>query len=123
MSANRGVYSEGRFWFKRKGMVITIGLTEKTAEELGEVRQVELPDNGDDFAAGDVVVEITGQNDTVELITPASGLIQEINDTMKEEPALLLEDPTEEGWLVKLEMQDASDLEAFIDEDESSDEE
>jgi glycine cleavage system H protein len=116
--AKSGTYSEGQFWFKRKGDSLILGISEKAAEELGEAHQAQLPRVGDDFTAGDCVVELKGANGILELITPASGLIQEVNETIQAEPKLLTEDPEEEGWLVKLEIQDASDLKAYLDEEQ-----
>jgi glycine cleavage system H protein len=48
--------------------------------------------------------------------TPASGIVQEVNEAAKDEPDMVSEDPLEEGWLVKLEIEDTSDLKELISE-------
>lgn len=118
-----GEFNEGKLWFTRKGSTLTLGVTDQASEELGDVREIEFPDKGDDFDTGEVVLTIRGSASEVELITPAAGLVEEVNETIKAEPDTLGDDPTEEGWLVKLEIQDVSDLKAFVDEDGSSSEE
>jgi glycine cleavage system H protein len=88
-------------------------LTNLAIEEIGEVQGMELPDEGDDFQKGDVVVTVEGSNGRVEVIAPASGVIQEINEAAKEEPDMVSDDPLEEGWLIKLEIEDTSELKEF----------
>lgn len=117
-----GEFSEGKLWFTRKGSILTLGVTDAAMEEIGEVRGIEFPDKDDDFDTGELVLTVSGSASEVEVITPAAGLVHEINETIKAEPNTLADDPTEEGWLVKLEIQDVSDLKAFVDEDEASSE-
>ena len=109
--------SEGKLWFARKGTTLTLGITDRAIEEIGDVRDIEFPDKGDDFDTGEAVVTVRGAGSEIEVITPAAGLVEEINETMKSEPGTLADDPTEEGWLIKLEIQDVSDLKAFVDEE------
>lgn len=109
-----GEYNEGQFWFQRKLTTLTIGLTSVGVEALGgQVESIEFPDEGADFDKGEVVVTVEGSRGTLEVTTPAAGLIEEINEQAREESSVVAEDPLEEGWLVKLEIQDKSDLQEF----------
>jgi glycine cleavage system H protein len=108
-----GEYLEGKLWFHRKGSTVTIGLTNVAVEEVGSVESVEFPDEGDDFDKGDVVVTVDGSQGKLEVTTPAAGLVTEINEAAKEEPDMVSEDPLEEGWLIKLEIQDTTDLKEY----------
>ena len=117
-----GEFNEGKLWFTRKGSTLTLGLTDLAMEEIGDVRNIEFPDQGDDFDSGEPVVTVRGSGGEIDLITPAAGLVQEVNERIKGEPDSLADDPTEEGWLVKMEIQDVSDLKAFVDEDEGGSE-
>lgn len=112
-----GEFNEGRLWFSRKSTLLTLGLTDSGIEELGDPREIEFPAEGDDFDKGDAVLSLDGSANRVELITPAAGFVKEINQTLKENPDLLTEDPTGEGWLVRMEIQDAQDIKEFIDEE------
>jgi len=108
-----GEFLDGKAWFHRKGSTLTLGLTPAGVEELGSVETIEFPDDGDDFEKGNVVVTIDGSNGKVELIPPATGIIQELNEAAQDTPDMVTEDPLEEGWLIKLEIEDSSDLKEF----------
>ena len=113
IAPKNGEFQDGKLWFQRRGTTVTVGLTNTAIEEIGDIEGIELPNEGDDFDKGDVVVTIEGTKASFEVTTPAAGVIHEINDTAKTEPELVAEDPLEEGWLVKLEIQDTTDLKEF----------
>jgi glycine cleavage system H protein len=113
VAPKEGEFQEGKGWFSRKGSILTLGLTPTGIEEIGTVEKVELPEEGDDFEKGNVVVTLDGSNGKLELITPATGMVQELNEALSDEPEIVTEDPLEEGWLVKLEIEDSSDLKEF----------
>jgi glycine cleavage system H protein len=113
VAPKEGEFLEGKLWFHRKGSVLTVGLTSVAVEEVGSVESIEFPDEGDDFDKGDVVVTVDGTHGKLEVITPAAGIVNEINEAAQEEPDMVSEDPLEEGWLIKLEIQDTSDLKEF----------
>lgn len=111
-----GEYQEGSVWFTRKLTIVTIGLSESAVEELGEIESIEYPDVGGDFEKGEVVVTVEGAKGTIEITAPAAGLVEEVNESAKTEYTVVEEDPTEEGWLVKLEIQDKTDLKEFAED-------
>ncbi len=113
VAPKNGEYHEGKLWFHRKGSVITLGVTSAAIEELGALEGIEFPDEGDDFDKGDVVITVEGSRGSLEVVTPAAGVILEINEAAKNEFDVVTEDPLEEGWLVKLEIQDSSDLKEY----------
>lgn len=117
VAPKNGEFLEGKLWFYRKGATLTVGLTSAAVEELGSVESIEFPGEGDDFDKGDVVVTVDGTHGKLEVITPAAGIVQEINEAAKEEPDMVSEDPLEEGWLIKLEIQDTSDLKEFTSQE------
>jgi glycine cleavage system H protein len=108
-----GEFLDGKLWFQRRANIITLGITSLAVEEIGEVQSIEFPDEGTDFIKGDTVVTIDGSNGKLEVISPAAGIVQEVNEEAKEEPDMVSEDPLEEGWLVKLEIEDTSDLKEY----------
>jgi glycine cleavage system H protein len=113
-----GEFLDGKLWFSRKGNIVTVGLTNLAVEEVGDVQSIEFPDEGADFVKGETVVTVDGTSGKLEVIAPATGVIQEINAAAKEEPDMVSEDPLEEGWLVKLEIEDTSDLKEFREDEE-----
>jgi glycine cleavage system H protein len=118
IAPRNGEFLDGKLWFHRKGSMLTVGLTSLAVEEIGSVESVEFPDEGADFEKGDTIVTVDGSLGKIEVVTPATGLVQEINEAAKDQPDMVSEDPLEEGWLVKLEIQDTSDLKEFAAEAE-----
>lgn len=115
-----GEFSEGRFWFRRKGSVLTVGMTSQAIDFLGVLQTVGLPEEGEEYQKGDVLTTIEGVRGTLEVITPVSGAVHEVNTAVEEEPEIATEDPLEEGWLVKMQMNDQSELEDLFDESYSN---
>ena len=105
-----GEYSDGNFWFQRKGSLVTIGITNALVDEVGVVHAIQFPEEGDDFNKGESIGTLSGNLGKTEIIIPAAGVIEEINSLAVGEPSVVSEDPFEEGWLVKLQIQDPSDL-------------
>lgn len=108
-----GEFNDGKLWFYRKGTSVTLGMTSLAIEEIGAVQAIEFPDAGEDFEKGEIVVTVDGTNGKLEVTAPATGVVEEINEAAKEEPDMVSEDPLEEGWLIKLEIQDTSDLREY----------
>lgn len=117
---SEGEYLEGKLWYQRKGSILTIGLTHVAVNEVGSVESIEFPDEGEDCKKGEVVATVDGSNGNLEVVTPATGVIYEVNRAVQDEPDRVSDDPEDEGWLFKLEMQDSSSR--IKDEDEDEDE-
>ena len=113
-AANIVEYDEGRFWFHHKDGVVTLGLTVTAIDEIGSIDSVSLPADGDDFDKSDIVCEVEGEEGKVALSAPAAGFVTEVNTSVESDTAILAEDPIDEGWLVKLEIQDETDLKEFL---------
>lgn len=113
VAPKEGEFLEGKLWFQRKGSVITLGLTNVAVEEVGSVQTIEFPNEGDDFEKGDVILTVDGANGRLEVTTPASGIVQEVNLAAADEPDMVSDDPLEEGWLVKVQVEDTSDLKEY----------
>lgn len=107
-------YDDGKLWFHKKaGGIVILGVTPDAIDEIGEARSVEVPETGDDFEKDDVVCELRGPNGIVKVYAPAAGFVKDINASLSNDVMIVNEDPIDEGWLVKLEIQDDSDLTEF----------
>ncbi|MFA7620525.1 MAG: glycine cleavage system protein GcvH [Aminobacteriaceae bacterium] len=107
-------YTKDHEWVRIEGGVGTVGITDYAQHAMGDVVYVELPEVGDEVAAGDdfVVVEsVKGAND---VFSPVSGKVAEINDELDGAPELVNQDPYA-NWLVKLEVADPSEAEKLLD--------
>ena len=111
-------YTEDHEWLQLDGDVVTVGITEHAAEQLGDVVFVELPEVGDEFAEGVEVSTIESVKAASEINAPMSGEITEINAAIVENPALVNEDPLGGAWFFRMKIEDASALDAFMSEDE-----
>jgi len=95
-------YDEGKIWYKRKGGVVTVGITEKAFESIGGIQAVNLPAEGDEFIIDEVVAEIEGDKETFEVIAPVDGSVIAVNEMLIDEFELLESDPLDEGWMFKI---------------------
>lgn len=101
-------YTAEHEWLDIVGTTATIGITDYAAEKLGDVVFVELPKEGASVQSGKVVGEIESTKSVGELFAPVDGTITETNSAVVDKPELVNDDPFVEGWLIKLEVADAS---------------
>ncbi len=106
-----GEFFQGQLWYSRRGNVLTIGLTSSAIDKLGDLDGITLPEEGDHFDAGDDIVTIEGTHGSVEVALPTKGVVLSVNPVASD-PVAVSEDPLEEGWLVKYQIED---LEALLD--------
>lgn len=107
-------YNDGKLWFHKKSNTVTIGITNAALDEIGDAQAVNLPAEEDDFDKDDVICEIDGSDGAIKIYTPAAGLVTEVNEALNSDVEILNEDPIDEGWLVKIEIQDDSDLKEYL---------
>ena len=107
-------YNDGKLWFHKKNNTVTIGITLNALDDVGEAEELNLPSDGDDFDKDDVVCEVDGSDGALKVYAPAAGFVTEVNESLADDIQILNEDPIDEGWLVKLEIQDDSDLKEYL---------
>jgi glycine cleavage system H protein len=110
--------SEHHIWASIEDRHVSLGVTNYLQEELGSVISVELPDVGDKIEVGEVFVEIESVATVHELIAPVSGTVLAVNPHLEEHPAIVNEDPYNDGWLVEVRVADESALESLMDMNE-----
>lgn len=96
------LYHPGECWTREDGELITVGITDFLQKTAGDVAFLELPEAGAELAQGGKAGIIETIKTTVTLVSPAGGVIRELNDTLEENPQLINTDPYGEGWLFKL---------------------
>lgn len=114
-------YTEDHEWLDADGDIVTVGITEYAATQLGDVVFVELPEVETQVAKGDEIVVIESVKAASDIVAPIDGEIVEINEALVENPALVNEDPTGDAWFFKLKIEDPAALDAFMTEDEYKD--
>ena len=110
-------FSKQHEWALIDGEVATIGITKHASEMLGDVVFVELPNIDDEFSQNDVFGTIEAVKTLADLYIPVSAKIIEINETLEDQPELVNSDPYNDGWIVKIELSDISELDSLLDLD------
>ena len=95
-------FSESHEWVRFEGDNATIGITEYAQSQLGDVIYLELPSPGQKLEAGAKFGVVESVKAASDLYTPISGEVAEVNETLKEHPELLNNDPYGKGWILKL---------------------
>lgn len=111
-------YTEDHEWLSLDGDIVTVGITEYAATQLGDVVFVELPELETQVARGDEIVVIESVKAASDIVAPLDGEIVEINEALVDNPALVNDDPTGAAWFFKIKIEDDTALDEFMDEDE-----
>ena len=111
MNPEELIYSETHEWIKIDGKVATVGLTDHAQSELGDIVYLELPGVGVEVKAGGEFGVVESVMAASDLYAPLSGKVVAVNDAATQDPALVNRDCYGEGWLVKVELKDPSEVE------------
>lgn len=113
-------YLDTHEYVRLDGEIATIGITEFAVDQLGDVVFLELPEVGDAIAKGDTFGTIESVKAVEDLNAPITGTVIERNDALIESPEDIAEDPYGEGWLLKVRVNDPSEIEDALTADEYS---
>jgi glycine cleavage system H protein len=108
-------YTKDHEWVRVADETATIGITAFAAEQLGDIVFVELPDVGrvlEQFATFGVVESVKAVSD---LFAPVGGEVLETNAELAGRPELVNEDPHKAGWMIKVRLADASQVDGLLD--------
>lgn len=98
-------YTEEHEWMEvLEDDKVRIGITEFAQEELGDIVYVELPEKGDEFIDGEEFGSVESVKSVSAIMTPVAGTVITVNEALEDEPELVNDDATGEGWLIELEM-------------------
>ncbi|MGB3227600.1 MAG: glycine cleavage system protein GcvH [Saprospiraceae bacterium] len=112
-------YTKEHEWILVEGMNATIGITEFAQSELGDLVYVEVETVGDEVAKDDIFGTVEAVKTTSDLFMPVTGKILEFNSLLDEksgnDPTLINSDPYGKGWIVKIEILNAEELNHLLD--------
>ncbi|MDN3680601.1 glycine cleavage system protein GcvH [Vibrio tapetis subsp. quintayensis] len=112
-------FTESHEWVRDNGDgTVTIGISEHAQQMLGDVVFVDLPDTGDELEAGENFSLVESVKAASDIYSPISGEVLEINEELEDSPELINEEPYEGGWIVKVKLSDAAELENLKDAEE-----
>ena len=109
-------YTEDHEWLQIEGDVATVGITHHAQDALGDVVFVDLPAIGSTLAQKETAGVVESVKAAADVYMPVSGEILEVNEALRDDPALANTDPLGAGWFFKVKLSDASQLAALMDE-------
>jgi glycine cleavage system H protein len=107
-------YSESHEFVKVEGEFGYIGITDYAQKALGNVVYVDMPEVDDEVEAGEEFGAVESVKAASDLISPVSGTVVEINESLEDEPELINQDAFE-NWIIKVELNDKAELENLMD--------
>lgn len=109
-------YLESHEWISAvDNGVASIGISDYAQESLGDITFVELPPVGASFNKGDTFGVVESVKAASDLYMPVTGEIVEINESLENEPQQINEDAYHSGWILKVKINDPSELESLMD--------
>lgn len=108
-------YTTDHEWVSLDGDVATIGITDYAQGELGEIVFVDVPTEGETVAQGEVFGSIEAVKTVADLLMPVEGEVIELNSALEDQPELVNNDPYGKGWIVKVRIADAAQIDALMD--------
>ncbi|MBK1733735.1 glycine cleavage system protein H [Halorhodospira abdelmalekii] len=109
-------YTQNHEWVRLEGDgQVTIGVTDHAQESLGDLVFVEPPEAGAIVRAEEACAVVESVKAASDVYTPVSGEVVEINETLADSPELINTDPYGEGWIMRIQLADASELDTLLD--------
>ncbi len=108
-------YTKDHEWVLLENNVATIGITEYAQGELGDVVFIDIDPDIAEVAAGQAFGTIEAVKTVSDIYAPCSGKVIEINKSLADSPEVVNSDPYGEGWMVKIEVSDISELNELLD--------
>ena len=111
-------YTKEHEWVRLKGNIATIGITDWAQDQLGDIVFVELPEEGENVEKSDTFGVVESTKSVNDVYVPLSGKVVEVNDPLLDSPEIINEDCYNEGWMVRIEMSDKSELDDLMNAEE-----
>jgi len=107
-------YSKDHEWVRVDGNIAIVGITDYAQDSLGDVVYVELPKTGDEFAANESFGSVESVKAVSEMFSPVCGEIVGTNETLADAPEKVNGDPYGEGWMIRVEMSNAGEVDSML---------
>lgn len=107
-------YTSDHEWIKVEGDIATIGVTDFAQSELGDIVYVEIETEGDSLDKGEVFGTVEAVKTVSDLFMPLKGEVIEVNENIESAPESVNDDPYGEGWMIKVKIDDLSEVENLL---------
>ncbi|NJD22044.1 MAG: glycine cleavage system protein GcvH [Melioribacter sp.] len=108
-------YTKDHEWIKVDGKIGTIGITDFAQGELGDIVYIDIAPDLSELTMGESLGTIEAVKTVSDMYAPVSGKVLELNKKLNDEPQLVNTDPYGEGWIIKIELSNASQLNDLLD--------
>lgn len=113
-------YTKDHEWIKLEGSTAVVGITDYAQGELGDIVFVEIETEGEHLGQGDVFGTIEAVKTVSDLFMPVGGEVTAVNQDLADQPELVNKDPFGKGWLIKVKVDDAGQLENLLSAEQYS---
>ncbi|XP_022845307.1 glycine cleavage system H protein 2, mitochondrial-like, partial [Olea europaea var. sylvestris] len=113
-------YAETHEWVKVDGSSATVGITDHAQDHLGDVVYVELPEVGAAVTQGGSFGAVESVKATSDINSPISGKVVEVNEELNNSPGLVNASPYENGWIIKVEIENLDEVKSLMDSNQYS---
>ena len=111
-------YTRDHEWVRVEGNIATIGITDFAQGELGDIVYVEVETVDETLDQEEVFGTVEAVKTVSDLFLPVSGTILEFNENLEDQPEVVNSDPYGEGWMIRVEMSDPSQVEELLSDAE-----
>lgn len=110
-------YTKEHEWLRLEGNVVTLGVTDHAQSELGDVVFVDIDEDLEEVSAEEDFGTIEAVKTVADIFSPVDGTVKEINTSINDNPEIVNKDPYGDGWMIKIELSDTSQLDDLMDVD------
>jgi glycine cleavage system H protein len=110
-------YTKDHEWVKIDGEIATIGITDFAQQELGDIVYIEIESVGETLDAEEVFGTVEAVKTVSDLFMPLSGEVLEFNAALEDTPESVNDDPYKSGWMIKVKIEDPSEISDLLDFD------
>jgi glycine cleavage system H protein len=107
-------YTKDHEWVRVEGNQAIVGITDYAQGELGDIVYVEIEALGEDLKKEEIFGSVEAVKTVSDLFLPVSGTVTEVNEGLEDNPELINEDPYNKGWIIKMKIQNPSELEELL---------
>ena len=111
-------YTKDHEWIRVEQDVAIVGVTDFAQGELGDVVFVEIETEGEDLEKGETFGTVEAVKTVSDLFMPVGGEVTEVNEALEDEPELVNKDPYGDGWMIKIKINDKSELDDLLSADD-----
>jgi len=111
-------YTEEHEWVKLDGNIATVGITDFAQSELGDIVYLEIDTLDAEINSNEVLGTVEAVKTVSDLFMPVNGKVVDVNSSLEDNPEAVNDDPYGEGWIIKIEVSNPSDIDALMNSEE-----